>query len=377
MTVPCQNQDRTARPACEMQSSEREFFRCVFQRVAGVFAGVLLCCFLPAASSGQISHAPIILANPSFEEPPRAGHTPKDWYNCGDPGETPPDIQPGAFSVVQPASHGATCLGLVVRDNNTSEGVAQRLSHPLEQDQCYSLTMEVCRSKQYLSLSKKTNQEANYTQPAKVRIWGGNGFCDHGELLFETPLIEHHNWKKYTARLKPKKGTYSHLVIEIDFDDAAPVPYNGNVLIDNLSAVQPIPCETHTASVDSAKQRESVRSKKTSKMRTRFEMVLFNTDSDQVSDAYQDMLGDIAAFAQRSPEALIALAGHTSNNADAVFAQKLSLQRAQAVANILTELGVSSDRIVVQGFGKTQPLLPNYIPESRVKNQRVEITIWQ
>lgn len=320
------------------------------------------------------NNAPIVLANASFEDLPRAGVTPKDWYNCGDPIETPPDIQPGAFSVVQPASHGAAYLGLVVRDNNTSEGVAQRLSRPLEQGQCYVWTLEVCRSKQYLSLSKKTNQEANYTQPSKVRVWGGNGFCDHSELLYETPLIEHHNWKKYTAQLQPEKGTYSYIIVEIDFDDTAPLPYNGNVLIDNLSAIQPTSCKTPTAAPAAA---AAAKKPLPQRVHARFEVVLFNTDSDAVSPAYEFMLNDLADFMGRHPEAWIEISGHTSNNADAGFAQQLSLRRATAVANILTTSGVSSERIGIKGFGKTQPVLPNYIPESRVKNQRVEITIWE
>jgi outer membrane protein OmpA-like peptidoglycan-associated protein len=317
------------------------------------------------------------LVNPSFEDdrPPKPGATPNGWINCGDSNESPPDIQPGAFSAIQTPSKGTTCLGLVVRDNNTSEGIAQRLDRPLENGKCYEWSLDACRSKQYLSLSKKTNLEANYTIPAKVRLWGGNGACDRQELLFETPVIEHHNWKKYTTKFQPKRGTYSYITIEIDFDDTSKTPYNGNVLLDNLTAFRPVPCpETATAAAVPAAKPASEYSKKT---RIRYDVILFDINSNELKSAYDNVLQEVAGYLERHPDAWVELAGHTSNNADASFAQNLSVRRAQAVADYLIQTGIPASRVRVEGFGKTQPLLPNYIPESRVKNQRVEIIVWQ
>ena len=76
---------------------------------------------------------PIELNNPSFEDFARASKEPRGWYDCGFPGETPPDVQPsGGFEVFKPAYEGRTYLGMVVRDNDTWESVAQRLSRPLQ-----------------------------------------------------------------------------------------------------------------------------------------------------------------------------------------------------------------------------------------------------
>jgi hypothetical protein len=83
---------------------------------------------------------PIRLANPSFEGSPGAGgeavKLPDGWYDCGFPGESPPDVHPkeggGAFQVTKEAFHGKTYLGLVVRDNDTWEMVSQRLSAPVQ-----------------------------------------------------------------------------------------------------------------------------------------------------------------------------------------------------------------------------------------------------
>ena len=205
------------------------------------FFGFLLIGLLPFAANGQKENL-ISFNNPSFEDIPRAGQAPTGWYNCGAPAESPPDVQPGVFQVTKPASQGSSYLGMVVRDNETWEAVAQRLSKPLERNQCYEFSSDVCRSEIYISLSKTTNQEVNYTKPIKLRIWGGNGYCDRAELLFTTPVIINNRWLKYDFRLSPKKGNYAYIILEAFFDTPSPFPYNGNMLIDNLSTIKQVPC---------------------------------------------------------------------------------------------------------------------------------------
>ena len=97
---------------------------------------------LPFGMSAQ-KDAPIVLTNPSFEDLPKMGETPTGWYNCGKAGETPPDVQPGGWTVAKPANHGQTYLGLVVRDNETWEGVGQRLPRPVEAGQCYEFSLDL------------------------------------------------------------------------------------------------------------------------------------------------------------------------------------------------------------------------------------------
>ena len=186
--------------------------------------------------------APIILDNPSFEDAPAHSRTPKGWDNCGFEGESPPDVQPsGEFGVEKKAAHGRTCLGLVVRDNDTWECAGQALKQPLLADTCYQLAFKACRSETYISLSRATNQRANYNTPAVIRIWGGyeDKEKDGFEMLAETAPVANTDWQEYRVAFTPT-AAYDYLYLEAYFDQGRPIPYNGNVLVDELSDI--VPC---------------------------------------------------------------------------------------------------------------------------------------
>ena len=185
---------------------------------------------------------PIPLKNPSFEDAPHHSHTPKGWENCGFEGESPADVHPsGEFGVDKSAAHGKTYLGMVVRDNDSWECVGQRLPQPLLVDTCYHLDFLACRSETYISLSRATNQQANYNIPAVIRIWGGyeDKEKDGFEMLAETASIAQTDWQEYQVTFT-STAAYDYLYLEAYFDQGRPNPYNGNVLVDGLSGI--VPC---------------------------------------------------------------------------------------------------------------------------------------
>lgn len=55
--------------------------------------------------------------------------------------------------------------------------------------------------------------------------------------------------------------------------------------------------------------------------------------------------------------------------------QSISLRRANAIAQVLRQKGIASDRIVVHGLGDAVPLASNLTYEGRTKNRRVEIKL--
>lgn len=185
----------------------------------------------------------IRLQNPSFEDLPRAGKAPAGWYDCGFPGETPPDVQPETtFGVSRPAYDGGTYLGLVVRDTDTWERVGQRLTKAMQANQCYSFSLFLCRSPLYQSRSQKTDLMTNYVRPAKLIIWGGDQHCAKREQLGESSLVSNYNWKQFDFKLEPSQR-HTYIMFEAFYETPVLFPYNGNILIDNASSIEPIPCD--------------------------------------------------------------------------------------------------------------------------------------
>jgi len=185
----------------------------------------------------------ISLNNPSFEDIARHSTPPRGWFDCGFANETAPDTQPnGTFSVTRPAEDGNTYIGMVVRDNDTWEAVSQRLSSSLKSGQCYAFSVYLCRSEVYYSQSRVTNRQANYTTPAKLRIYGGFDHCDRAQMLGETSVVINTRWIEYRFKFEPE-ADYSHLLFEAFYNTPTLFPYNGNILMDNASDLVVIPCD--------------------------------------------------------------------------------------------------------------------------------------
>ena len=78
--------------------------------------------------------------------------------------------------------------------------------------------------------------------------------------------------------------------------------------------------------------------------------ILFATGKSDLSDASRSALGKFAASLVQSPETDIAIYGHTDNTGSRAVNQKLSEERAQAVANYLIGQKVDPVRITTRGL---------------------------
>ena len=76
-----------------------------------------------------------------------------------------------------------------------------------------------------------------------------------------------------------------------------------------------------------------------------------------------------------NPTMEIEIDGHTDNVGEPALNMQLSLDRATAVKNYLTEKGIGENRILVKGFGSTKPLANNDSEDSKKMNRRVEFVI--
>ncbi len=356
---------------------------------------------------------PIVLSNPSFEDIPAKDKAPAKWFHCRIKGESPPDVQPGQYSVSLKPIDGSSYLGLVVRDNETFEAVSQRLALPLEQGQCYDFSIDAAHSPLYMSLSATTGKQVNFVTPAKLRIWGGNGFDDRREMLAETPPVRNNEWQTHYLRLQPKKGTYRFLVLEAYYKTPVIDLYNGHILLDNASDIRPANCDRQPAKAAAAPV--VARTKKTAPGSSRtaakegsgaipsvtaltpteapqktakidrkslkkgsiiqLEHVYFDVNRWDIKSEVEPTLKWLADFLRNNPDIYIEVGGHTSNNPTDAFANELSEKRAKAVANWLIQHGSPVLQVSHKGYGKTRPLVPNTDAAGRSKNQRVEITI--
>ncbi|MEZ4920618.1 MAG: OmpA family protein [Saprospiraceae bacterium] len=363
----------------------------------------LLFLMAPVFMIAQEEEPPIHLTNPSFEDLPQCCEAPTGWYNCGKADETAPDIQPGAFEVTKMASNGQTYLGLVTRDNDTWESVAQRLSRPLEMQKCYEFSLDLCRAENYVSLSKTTGEEANYATPSKLRIYGGNGYCDRKELLAETSVIVNTRWLRYNFKLSPKLASYSYIILEAYYRTPILFPTNGNILVDNASPIQPVSCGPAAIA---AKPEVKVPDRKIPKRPTvpttngtnktptptaskstikrtgmkkgsiiKLDKIYFDANKYEIKDVSVPALEDVLAFLEENPDVIIEIGGHTNNRPSPSFANELSKNRAKSVADWLIEKGIPNTQVQYKGYGKTMPIETNETPEGRRANQRVEIKV--
>jgi len=373
----------------------------------------------------QESSEVIQLINPSFEDMPRHSKAPRAWSDCGFKGESAPDIQPsGIFSVTKPAADGNTYLGLVVRDNDTWESVGQELSRPLEKGKCYSFSIALCRSELYVSISRLSDQTANYTTPAKLRIYGGNGYCEKKELLAESPMIANTRWQDYNFKLEPTKN-YSFLILEAYYKTPTLIPYNGNLLVDNFSEIKVANCresqvqnETNTSQPE--KKQESVvvkaetvkldnKDSNTIKQKVekpaapvvsepkdiiesasvnnlkrsdikkgqtlRIDKIFFEMDKSVFTKESYQFLNDLVEFLRSNSDISIEVGGHSNGLCTDNYCNKISTDRAKAVVDYLVSKNIDRARLTYKGYGKKFPIASNDTAEGRRKNQRVELKI--
>ena len=103
--------------------------------------------------------------------------------------------------------------------------------------------------------------------------------------------------------------------------------------------------------------------------------ILFATNKANLSDASKNNLSKFAAQMVDLPETDITIYGHTDNTGTAAVNEKLSLQRAQSVADYLKVCGINGSRMTVEGKSFNEPVASNDTAEGRAQNRRVEVYI--
>ncbi|MFZ4543008.1 MAG: OmpA family protein [Saprospiraceae bacterium] len=345
----------------------------------------------------------IRLQNSSFEDIPRCCQPPSRWQDIGANNETPPDIQPGSFNVNKPAKNGNSYLGMVVRDNDTREGITQKLVSPLKKGYCYRFSLWLCRSELYLSQSPTTKKPANYITPAKLALFGGSESNFTGQLLSVTEEVTNSEWKEYVFEIKPKED-FTHLTLCAQHKKPLLFPYNGNILVDYASDLVGVKCDDKVVANNKKTSKPETKNNETPAVAStnramvnaelnpamsnsfdrkklkvgqtiRIEKLFFDADSTNIRKNSLPVLDELLQFMQSNPDVKIEVGGHSNDIPSDEFCDRLSTSRAKAVADYLILKGIRENRVQYKGYGKRQPLFPNLTSENRKRNQRVEIKI--
>jgi len=392
--------------------------------------------FISAELIAQYNEIPLV--NPSFEGSPAPGTNQRNfhlggWFDCAPyyfRGQTPPDVQPGSsefFDVHTQAHNGNTYLGLVTRQNETWELVSQRLIMPLEKGKCYAYDIHLSRSETYYSAlvnSGDTTKELNFNKPIVLRVWGGRNVYEKRELLAESPVIGHLDWKAYHFEFELKQN-HEYLILEAFYKTPTLFPYNGNILLDDASNLREISCPgdepVYASSEESKTEKDSqlerkrnrnlvkskagkrvgsknkaredilkkgeigdhkprilkqLDSKKIKEGQTiKIDQLYFEADSSNFALPSFKVLDEIYHFLNSFPNVVIEIGGHTNSIPGHKYCQTLSLKRAKSVAEYLYDKGIPKNRIIYKGYGKIKPIASNKTNIGRQKNQRVEIKI--
>ncbi len=106
-----------------------------------------------------------------------------------------------------------------------------------------------------------------------------------------------------------------------------------------------------------------------------FKDVLFNFNEATLTETDHIELHAILGYLSKNPSLKIRIGGHTDAIGSVKFNQNLSLNRAKAVAEFLTENGIKNSRIHYQGFGSSMPVASNKTKAGRSRNRRVEFVL--
>ncbi len=103
--------------------------------------------------------------------------------------------------------------------------------------------------------------------------------------------------------------------------------------------------------------------------------VKFDFDRAEIKPEYREVLSRIAGILLTASGYRVQIYGHTDDVGTDAYNQTLSERRANAVRDYLVAAGIAPEIISVQGFGKTNPIVPGTSPQARARNRRVEIGI--
>lgn len=104
--------------------------------------------------------------------------------------------------------------------------------------------------------------------------------------------------------------------------------------------------------------------------------ILFDVNSYQLKDTSKENISELSEILQKYEDTNIMFSGYTDNTGSEEYNQKLSEDRAKAVAEYAAFVGVDAERMTIIGYGESDPIADNSTAMGRTQNRRVEVGIW-
>ena len=104
-----------------------------------------------------------------------------------------------------------------------------------------------------------------------------------------------------------------------------------------------------------------------------FNAAKFEAGKADLNDDAKFVLHDLVKVLNKQPQIRLKIVGHTSDEGDANFNQKLSEERAKAVVDFLISKGIDASRLEYEGKGSSEPLEVG----NREVNRRTQIIVME
>ncbi|MFN3850024.1 MAG: sodium-translocating pyrophosphatase [Spirosomataceae bacterium] len=106
-----------------------------------------------------------------------------------------------------------------------------------------------------------------------------------------------------------------------------------------------------------------------------FNDLRFATGSSTIDSTSMNEVKNIAEIMKAFPNVNLKVGGYTDNVGDDAQNLKLSSERAKAVKEALTVLGIDAARVESEGYGEQHPVASNDTPEGQAQNRRIAVSV--
>jgi hypothetical protein len=106
-----------------------------------------------------------------------------------------------------------------------------------------------------------------------------------------------------------------------------------------------------------------------------FDRLNFDTGTTRLTADSQPTVTNLISIMKCFPNSQYRLEGHTDNTGDPAANKTLSVDRANAIRDLLVQGGIDPSRLSTEGYGADKPIASNDAEEGRAKNRRTELIV--